>query len=121
VGASGRTIHHNLFGLKITKMGHYRNSVTLFRGTNSVGAPMFGALGSIGAGDAFRYGLSLGAYHQDAAPFKKRQLTSFYPIAPIAGIDLGYFQKINKTYALGITSLSSPFLMTLGLSLEIKF
>jgi len=118
----GRLISNPVVGVRATRpLEKYYQSLSVFTGQNSVGAPITGTTVSMGVGERFMVGGVIGAYHQDSKPFKDRELDSPHPFMPFAGLEVNYRVPIGEKYCMTFNNVLTPLLTNHSVSFGVKF
>jgi hypothetical protein len=124
--SDGRLIFNQLYGIKyIDEFFDTYWSMALFGGNNSIGAPMTGAMGSLGfVWGNFNYGLAMGGYLQDDNAFRSKGIEPYRlsefgntGLVPILGAEINYKVDLSNRVYLRLNNLVSPVITNTSLSI----
>jgi hypothetical protein len=131
ISRDGRLINTPQFGLRkihVDKDFMY-HSLTLFTAANSIGSPIYGGIGAIGAEffGFFHAGLTIGGYVQNNNDFAAHGIVPFSltpgtnAIVPILGVEMNVQVVFDEGIFVGLNNLITPIITNHCLSLGVKY
>lgn len=130
ISNDGRLIYTPMLGLRITNIpGNYSySSAAIFRGTSSIGSPIYGGLLSSGlAISVFQVGFGFGGYIQNNEDFRAKGIQPYSfigntnALVPLVGIEANVRYPLSDKLFLAFNNLLTPVITNHYLSLGLKY